>query len=206
MASTGQSARRSGGVRDEYKALTRKRLTEAAVEEFEEKGYAAATIEDISRRAGTSRATFYTHFGNKAELVEGLWDVVRRSLIQLYRDLNRATTRDRAYIEAWLIRSFAFYEDNRQRLLAIHEGIALEAELAEAYLDRTREVVELLAPLVEERLQITAGSARFRASLLTIQHERFCFFWILREMPFDRDEAIQTFTALWFEALGVGEG
>jgi len=194
--------RRSGGVRDEYKALTRQRLTDAAFAEFEEHGYAQSTIEDLARRAGTSRATFYTHFGSKSELVEGLWDVVRRSLIKLYRDLARAEVRDRAFMEQWLTLTFEFYQTNRQRLLAIHEGIALEPELAAAYYDRTQEVVDLVAPLIESGRGVARESARFHATLLTIQHERFCFFWILRQMPFDREEALHTFVEIWFEQVG----
>jgi AcrR family transcriptional regulator len=193
---------RGGGVRSEYKALTRQRLTEAAIAEFEETGYARCTIEDVAKRAGTSRATFYVHFSSKVELVEGLWDVVRRSLIQLYRELARLEVRDSPAIEAWMLRTFAFYAENRQRLLAIHEAIALETDLAEVYFARTNEVVDLVAPLIREDHVITDESARFRAALLTMQHERFCFFWILRQMPFDRDEAVRTLTQVWFEHLG----
>lgn len=193
---------KGGSVRSEYKALTRQRLTEAAIAEFEENGYAQCTIEDVAKRAGTSRATFYVHFSSKVELVEGLWDVVRRNLIQLYRELARTEVRDTATIEAWMVRTFAFYQDNRQRLLAIHEAIALESELAEVYFARTNEVVDLVAPLIREDHVITDESARFRAALLTMQHERFCFFWILRQMPFDRDEAVRTLTQVWFEHLG----
>jgi AcrR family transcriptional regulator len=197
--------RRAGSpMRDEYKALTRQRLTDAAFAEFEERGYAQCTIEDLARRAGTSRPTFYAHFSNKVELIEGMWDVVRRSLIQLYRELARTEVRDAEMLTDWLVRTFAFYEENRQRLLAIHEAIALEQEMADAYMSRTQEVVELVAPLIREEHGIDDSNARFRAALLTMQHERFCFFWILRQEPFDREIAIRTFTEIWFEHLGHG--
>ncbi|MGV9861769.1 TetR/AcrR family transcriptional regulator [Rhodococcus koreensis] len=192
-----------GTMRSEYKALTRKRLAEAALAEFEERGYASCTIEDIARRAGTSRATFYVHFDGKVELIEGAWDLVRRDLVVLYREFVRAEIRDRLFIESWLGRTFAFYEKNRLRLLAIHEAITLEKELAEVYYERTNELADFIVPLLRERAELTEEEARCQAALLTIQHERFCFLWILRGLPFDRDAVIPTLGRQWYEQLGT---
>jgi AcrR family transcriptional regulator len=46
-------------------ASQRSRLLEAAGQAVAEKGYAAATIDDIVRRAGVSKKTFYEHFDDK---------------------------------------------------------------------------------------------------------------------------------------------
>ncbi|MGD9958309.1 TetR/AcrR family transcriptional regulator [Nocardioides sp.] len=205
---TGQSGSRASkrqGIRSEYKALTRQRLTDAALREFEDRGYSQCTVDDVARRAGTSRATFYVHFSGKAELAEGMWDVIRHKLMRLYRDLARAPVRDRSMIEAWLERTFAFYAENRQRLIAIHEAIALEPLLAEVYFERTEEVADFIAPLIEDARGVTAETARFRAALLTIQHERFCYFWILRGMPFDHAQAVCGLAEIWCDQIGVQE-
>jgi len=45
--------------------LQRDRLLQAAAHEFARSGYAGASSESISRRAGMSKATFYEHFANK---------------------------------------------------------------------------------------------------------------------------------------------
>src|SRR5678816_2464768 len=55
--------------RDEQKRLTRRRLIEGALAAFEQKGYAATTIDDIVAEANASRATFYLHFKSKADVV-----------------------------------------------------------------------------------------------------------------------------------------
>lgn len=198
-----QPKARPASMRSEYKALTRQRLTQAAAVAFEEKGYAACTIEELARSAGTSRATFYTHFSGKVELIDGLWDVTRRTLIKLYRDLANMHVRDLASLEAWLDASFRYYEDNRLKLLAIQEAITLERELAIAYQERTGEVVSLISPLIRRMDDETEGSRHLRAALLTMQHDRFCFFSILRQMPFDRDESLKTLAHVWFEAIGT---
>lgn len=55
--------------------LQRERLLRAAAREFAEGGYAGASSESISRRAGMSKATFYEHFANKEECMLALFDM-----------------------------------------------------------------------------------------------------------------------------------
>ena len=54
--------------------LQRDRLLQAAAVEFAQSGYAGASSESISRRAGMSKATFYEHFANKEECILALFD------------------------------------------------------------------------------------------------------------------------------------
>jgi AcrR family transcriptional regulator len=55
--------------------LQRDRLLRAAAREFADQGYAGASSESISRRAGMSKATFYEHFANKEECMLALFDL-----------------------------------------------------------------------------------------------------------------------------------
>jgi AcrR family transcriptional regulator len=59
-------------------SLQRERLLRAAATEFAERGYAGASSESISRRAGMSKATFYEHFANKEECIIALFDDAAR--------------------------------------------------------------------------------------------------------------------------------
>jgi AcrR family transcriptional regulator len=52
-------------------------LAEAAAELFLEQTYAGTTVDDIARRAGVSRATFFNYFGSKSDL---LWLEVDEAL------------------------------------------------------------------------------------------------------------------------------
>lgn len=192
-----------GSIRREYKALTRQRLVDAAVAEFEARGYAACTIEDIARRAGTSRATFYVHFDGKVELIEGLWEATRTGLVSLYRELVRSDVRNRDFLESWLSKTFDFYRGNRQRLIAVHEAIALESDLAEVYYERTNELAGFVSPLLRRRSDETDEQVRCRAALLTVQHERFCFLWLLRGLPYDGGVVVPTLARQWHDELGT---
>ena len=58
-------------TKEEAKA-TRQDVLQSALRVFSEKGYAAATLQDIADRAGVTRGAIYWHFENKAELYNSL--------------------------------------------------------------------------------------------------------------------------------------
>src|SRR5258708_19440108 len=63
-------------------SVQRRRLLEAAANEFARSGYAEASAEAISRAAGMSKATFYEHFANKEECILALFDVAAIEVLQ----------------------------------------------------------------------------------------------------------------------------
>jgi TetR/AcrR family acrAB operon transcriptional repressor len=56
----------------EEAALTHRSLLKAALAVFGERGYSAATLQDVAARAGVTRGAIYWHFGSKAELYAAL--------------------------------------------------------------------------------------------------------------------------------------
>ncbi len=52
----------------EEAAATRDLLLKSALSVFSQKGYTAATLEDVAKSAGVTRGAIYWHFGSKAEL------------------------------------------------------------------------------------------------------------------------------------------
>jgi AcrR family transcriptional regulator len=79
--------------------LQRDRLLRAAALEFTEVGYAGASSESISRRAGMSKATFYEHFANKEECMLALFDMgvslVTDAMAQAARNAPTGDARER---------------------------------------------------------------------------------------------------------------
>jgi AcrR family transcriptional regulator len=67
------------------RASSRRALEEAAEELFLERGYDGATVDDIARRAGVGRATFFNYFSSKPDL---LWVDVDEALDALRRELE----------------------------------------------------------------------------------------------------------------------
>ena len=56
-------------TRAEQRELTCERILDAATEVFAEHGFAGASIDAITERAGYSRGAFYSNFSDKAELL-----------------------------------------------------------------------------------------------------------------------------------------
>lgn len=54
------------------KAATRERILRAAIAVFSERGYQAASMDEIARRAGSSKGGVYFHFANKQAIFEAL--------------------------------------------------------------------------------------------------------------------------------------
>ncbi len=63
---------------------TRRRLLDAALTEFAERGLAGARVDRIGAAAGVNKAQIYHHFGSKDGLFEAVFDaVVERTLTEI---------------------------------------------------------------------------------------------------------------------------
>lgn len=73
-------------TRAERRDATRERLIDAARAIFAEKGYAAASVEDIAAAAGHTRGGFYSNFRDKADV---LFELLRRDQDEAAAALQR---------------------------------------------------------------------------------------------------------------------
>src|SRR5215212_4550247 len=62
-------------TRAEQARATRRRIVDAAAEQFVSRGYGATTLEDIAEAAGVAVQTVYFHFRNKPTLLKHALDV-----------------------------------------------------------------------------------------------------------------------------------
>ncbi|MFE2582072.1 TetR/AcrR family transcriptional regulator [Streptomyces sp. NPDC059378] len=66
---------------DEVESLQRERVYAALAQVLTERGYAAATVEDVIRRAGVSRQTFYRYFASKADCFAAAYQAAGENLL-----------------------------------------------------------------------------------------------------------------------------
>src|ERR1044072_130114 len=76
-ARRGAGDKAAGSNRSERAAERRAAIVDAAMEEFSARGFAAARLDDIARRAGVAKGTIYLHFRDK----EALFQEIVRSLM-----------------------------------------------------------------------------------------------------------------------------
>ena len=90
---------------------TVKRLLDAGMIEFEERGFHGVRVDDVVRRAGISHGTFYLYFANKEDLFKALLQDALRDMEVIAGDFP-VVTRDEAGITVlrlWVRKFFDVY-------------------------------------------------------------------------------------------------
>src|SRR5262245_32471116 len=67
-----RSRRGGNAARLERSAARREAILQAALDEFSARGFAAARLDDVARRAGVAKGTIYVHFRDKEALFQEL--------------------------------------------------------------------------------------------------------------------------------------
>src|ERR687889_1957736 len=92
--------------RDVVEASQRTRLLEAVGRAVAERGYGAATIDDVVRGAGVSKKTFYEHFADKQDCFLAAYEAASEELLERVQDAHASHAdwlgRTRAGIRAYL--------------------------------------------------------------------------------------------------------
>ncbi|HUU69840.1 MAG TPA: TetR/AcrR family transcriptional regulator [Planctomycetota bacterium] len=112
---------------------TRKRLLDAALAMFSEKGVDATAIEDITERADVGKGTFYRHFGNKEAVVVALSESAVSRLIDSTKPAKPPESLEAA-LEHLLNAHCAFYKEHAEEFLLLFQGrllLKLQKEAAD---------------------------------------------------------------------------
>lgn len=86
MALTNSDNTPQEGLRERKRRETLQRITDAGISLFIEKGYDAATLDEIAARAGISRRTFFYYFKSKDDILLSLQSGVGDMLAAALRD------------------------------------------------------------------------------------------------------------------------
>ncbi len=189
-------------LRDAQRHLTRTRLLEAAAMSFRSKGYAATTIDDVAAAAGATRATFYLHFTNKAELLGELVGAVEQEADDLNERLAEAVgVGDRLAISVWLDAAFDFWETVRYSAMAQEEAAAIEPEVRRARAESFDRGVGAIMRGLADAGQGDDTNRRVRAVLIYSQLQNVFHRWMRVGWDVDRQEMLHVMTNMWLAAL-----
>jgi AcrR family transcriptional regulator len=187
------------GLRERKKADAKRRIAEAAIALVRERGYEAATIDEIARRAEVSQPTFYAYYPSKdAILREHALSGFRPLIAEELGREGTIATRMRRYLKTIARR----ISDDRRVWYAIAVSNAYnpvrDPDLLRAT-DASTRVVEAVIAEGQRRGEFTpAYSAERLASLLEGVMFRVCLEWSARfpdEHPLERavDEGFDLF-------------
>ena len=109
------------GLRERKKLKTRTAIHDAALRLFAERGYEATTIADIAEAADVSRATFFSYYASKDDVVFGDAPRAAEALEALLADLPEGMSTLQA-VREWLRTLAGWLDDDRlplQRRLTV---------------------------------------------------------------------------------------
>ena len=167
-------------LQQRQKQTSREKLLAAAREAFAEGSYAGAAIDDIVKRAGVNRSTFYRHFDSKFAIAKALFEPFWPRLFAQYATLVPAGDLPTdAEIDRWIDGFITLYHPNRPLLdISVQIGI-LEPEGTQWENTIRQEVIRLLGRHIPAFRHAQADDAtpdaRIRVWLLLMQVE-LCLF------------------------------
>jgi AcrR family transcriptional regulator len=178
-------------MRDRHRIMTREHIMAAALEAFAERGYVPVTIDDIVRRAGIGRATFYLHFDSKAAVLRELRNT--RMTVWSQQDAPRGGPSGRPSIRAFFEKVVDFYTSAPELYTALHQARAADPEFAAAH----RATMEAN---VDDWIQnnampgATEAQLRLAIAMMYTMVDSFMHLWLVDGWPLDREAAIEAMT------------
>jgi len=184
-------------LRQEHRDATRRRIIAAARKVFVKKGYARATIEEITAAAGVSRATLYLHFDSKFALLAAATQKMRAEAVEGARQLTDVLIDgDQADLRRWVEWALRWYVSNRPMALAGEEAALSEEKPTE--LEQT--ALNCLEPWVEMWPPELRTEARMRFELCRVQMRTYMWGRSHTLFP-DQELPVDLFTEIWWATL-----
>ena len=145
------------GLRERKKAATRLAIRDAGMRLFDERGFGGTTVDDIAEAAGVSRATVFTYFPTKEEIVFGDAASAVEGLAARLREGDEPTV---ATVRAWLTELTGWLEPE----LLLQHRLRHEAPTVAA---RQLQLIGALEDVIAAALETELGPEQQLAARLT---------------------------------------
>lgn len=193
-------------LRDAQKQQTRRLLLDTGLALISEKGYPATTIDEIAAAAGTTRTTFYLHFGSKAALIKELLAEVE-TILTADDDPPLASvvaSGDRELVRRWLDHKFDQWTKVGPYLLVAHQAEASEPEVAATISSWFDGTIAAIESGLDRADRFPPESRWARSALAFGQFEYVSRRFFSRGWEADRQVLLQTLTDSWCHLLAQG--
>jgi AcrR family transcriptional regulator len=197
-------------LRVEQKEQTRQRLLDTALEQFEAKGYAATTIDDIATAAGTTRVTFYAHFPSRraimAALIERLNVILERHASSDHGStaaklVDVVASGDAAAIGDWLREQATRWPTIRPYIASAQVAAAVEPEIRDLVDAWAEEVASDVVDGLDRADRFDPASRHFRGVLAYELLDRTNQHWIRHQWSVEDDAAMDVLIEAWAKLL-----
>jgi len=182
-------------------------ILKGAIKEFLKNGYAGTSMDKVAKSAGVSKATVYSHFGDKESLFNAVMQDLVKDKFQQFMGLQKPQSLEQdpqVVLSAMMTKMLANVQNNRsfQDFMRIIIGESGRfPELAKAYVNNVaKPTIEILTKYLKSHpaLKLEDPEATVRVMMGTM-----VYFVMLQEMmhgkdivPLEGDRVIKTLTDL----------
>ena len=177
---------------------TKKHLIETAMALFLQRGYVATTIENIADAAEVSRASFYTYFSSKREIMMVAGHDCRRASWQLFEQFA-TIDRDNLLpgIRAWVAKYFKFLEQNGGYLLMWQQAALQDPELRQPGMRGSLRGAKILARSLRDLgIARSEDDLLIRSIAIMSLLDRFWYHWWIVKAPFTRKQVLDNLSSM----------
>ena len=190
-------------IREEQKRVTYERLLNAAKELFETADADEVTIDQIAKRAGTNRTTFYLHFEDKAHIafkIRTRYQQLDINHISKYLVNKKDISRDD--ISRWIKTRASTFRKLRTVIELGSESLNRKPELMEEFLIQTDEILatgfrDFLARFSAEEREYLQAELFLGAVLLN----RYLYITVVQGLQFPPAKVPEVLVDFWYNLL-----
>jgi AcrR family transcriptional regulator len=192
-------------LREQQRAFTRSKLMESAKQVFAARGFPDATVDDIAREAGASRATFYLHFRNKTHLAAALVDDARPFAVSRYHKLDAMLCEGgqqlREQLHLWLSQWLEIWAARAEASHALLQAAMLEPDVEAHRLQISVALIDALECYLGQMPEGDRQAVRERALVLEIMTQQIFALASMRQLPVGDEEMLVILVGMWYQTL-----
>jgi AcrR family transcriptional regulator len=183
-----------------------RKLLDAAIVVFGERGYHGTRVDDIVKVARTSHGTFYLYFASKDDLFQALIADVTEEMRKLAESLPPITPGKGGYDElrSWLADFYDIYEHYHPVIRAWTEANAQSPEMARTGALVLRRFTDQLVRRVRDIDRSAAGDPEAAALAMVSMVERASFYAVIGMVPVGREPLLDSLAAILHVGLFGG--
>lgn len=145
----------SDPIKQQLVEARKNQILDAATQVFSERGFHATTTRDIAKTAGISEGTIYNYFGGKMEVLLGIFERMRASVMQPDVPMNIERLDLRTFLQRLFYYPLVTLKENNFALFRITiSELAVNEELRSRYLEQTLSFpLEMVDQLFKTKLE-----------------------------------------------------
>ncbi|NYV77072.1 TetR/AcrR family transcriptional regulator [Streptomyces sp. UH6] len=198
-------------LREAQKRMTRRLLMESGLELFTAKGYAATTVDDVAKAAGTTRVTFYAYFPSRGELMKALIDEQLNEVLQRVRSSEHGSTAQDLVatvaegtpeaITAWLRATADNWPAIRPIIRIGREAAVIEPELKDLVERWLEEAISDIEDGLERAGRFRPHQRHFRGVLAMAELDFVAQHWDGADWKLTREQMLDELGESWVRLL-----